>query len=244
MNLIVLASGRGSRLRGETKTKPKCLTKIYQEKTILDFLSRNFSYFTKIIVVTGYRSKLIQNHLKNKKISFVRNINYMTTNMVESLMLARTEIENNEIIIVYGDIFFDSNIIKKVSKLKGNVLPLNLRWLKSWKKRYKNLKKIREDAEDLKVRKGKIISIGGKITKTFPKFQYMGIVKINKLTFHKLEKFYKTLNDKKISLTEFINLSIKSEVTDYKYIISKNYWYEVDNENDLRFLRSEIKQYI
>ena len=72
----------------------------------------------------------------------------------------------------------------------------------------------------------------------------MGIVKINKLTFHKLEKFYKTLNDKKISLTEFINLSIKSEVTDYKYIISKNYWYEVDNENDLRFLRSEIKQYI
>ena len=134
MNLVVLASGRGSRLKGETKTKPKCLTKIYQEKTILDFLSRNFSYFRKIIVVTGYRSKLIQNHLKNKKISFVKNANYMTTNMVESLMLARKEIESNEIIIVYGDIFFDSNIIKKVSKVKGNVLSLNTKWLKSWKR--------------------------------------------------------------------------------------------------------------
>ena len=213
-------------------------------KTILDFLSRNFSYFRKIIVVTGYRSKLIQNHLKNKKISFVKNANYMTTNMVESLMLARKEIESNEIIIVYGDIFFDSNIIKKVSKVKGNVLPLNTKWLKSWKKRYKNLKEIREDAEDLKVSKRKIISIASKITKSFPKFQYMGIVKINKLTFQNFEAFYKTLNNRNVSLTEFINLSIKSEVTDYKYIKSKNYWYEVDNESDLKLLRSEIEKYI
>ena len=69
----------------------------------------------------------------------------------------------------------------------------------------------------------------------------MGIVKIDQKTFNILRKFYKTLNNKKISFTEFINESIKSKITEYKYYQSKYYWYEVDNYKDLKYLKKNIK---
>ena len=68
----------------------------------------------------------------------------------------------------------------------------------------------------------------------------MGILKIDHQTFIKLEKFYKNLKNKKISLTEFINESIKSKITEYKYFASKNYWYEIDTLNDLMCLKKDI----
>ena len=69
----------------------------------------------------------------------------------------------------------------------------------------------------------------------------MGILKLSYNSFNKLYKFYKILNNKKISLTEFINESIKSKKVQYKYIALNNYWYEVDNEKDLKYLRKSIK---
>ena len=184
---------------------------------------------------------MIKNSLNNKNINFVQNKNYLHTNMVESLMLTKNKLKKSDLIIIYGDIFFDNKIIEKISKIKGNVLPINSNWVKSWKQRYKTIKKIKNDAEDLEVSNGKIKSIGDKIKKKLPKFQYMGILKLSYNSFNKLYKFYKILNNKKISLTEFINESIKSKKVQYKYIALNNYWYEVDNEKDLKYLRKSIK---
>ena len=68
----------------------------------------------------------------------------------------------------------------------------------------------------------------------------MGILKIKHRTFIKLEKFYKKLHNKKISLTHFIDESIKANIAEYKYSIFKNYWYEVDNVSDLKYLKKNI----
>ena len=70
----------------------------------------------------------------------------------------------------------------------------------------------------------------------------MGIIKIDQNSFRKLRKFYNSLNDINISMTKFINASIKSKVTNFKYIKSKDYWFEVDNYEDLKFLRKEIQK--
>ncbi len=240
MNFIILASGRGSRLRKFTKDRPKCLTKINKNKTLLDFICKNLSKNENNIISTGYKSHLIEKYFKKNQVHFVKNKNYLNTNMVESLMLVKKKLIKGDLIIVYGDIFFDKKIIDKIKKIKGNVIPVNSNWLKSWKKRYKNLKNIKKDAEDLEVSKGKIKSIGDKIGDKLPKFQYMGILKINQKTFNNLNKFYISLNNKKISLTEFINKSIKSKISEYKYYPSKYYWYEVDNYKDLKYLKKDI----
>lgn len=240
MNFIVLASGRGSRLNKLTKNKPKCLVEIKNNKTLLDFIFTNYSNDQNNIIVTGYKSHLIKKHLKNLNVKFVRNKNYLKTNMVESLMLSKKKLIKDDLIIVYGDIYFDPKIIKKIKKIKGNVIAVNANWLQSWIKRYSTLKKIKNDAEDLIVSKEKIVSIGDKIGKKLPKFQYMGILKIEQKTFYKLEKFYKIINNKKISLTHFINKTIKAKITNYKYSIFKNYWYEIDNLSDLKYLKKNI----
>ena len=52
MNLIVLASGRGSRLNKLTKNKPKCLTVIKNKKTLLDYIALNFNECKNIIIST------------------------------------------------------------------------------------------------------------------------------------------------------------------------------------------------
>ena len=242
MNFVVLASGRGSRLNKETANKPKCLLKIYKNETLLDFISKNFSKHYSNLVLTGYKSRHIEKHLKYKNVKFIKNKNYLKTNMVESLMLSKKALKKREIIIVYGDIFFDKNILKKLKKIKGNVIPINANWLKSWKKRYKTLEKIKKDAEDLIVSGEKIISIGNKITKKIPKYQYMGILKLNFSSFIRLQKFYQKLNNKKIGLTQFIDKAIKSKIAVFKFMPSKDYWYEVDNNKDLSYLKTEIQK--
>ena len=45
MILVVLASGRGSRLGKITDNKPKCLIKIHKNRTLLDHLSEKFYLF-------------------------------------------------------------------------------------------------------------------------------------------------------------------------------------------------------
>lgn len=240
MNFIVLAAGRGSRLNKFTKNRPKCLTVIKKNKTLLDYISQNFIKKDNNIISTGYKSNLIKKHLSDKNIKYVRNKNYLKTNMVESLMLCKKKLQRGNLVIVYGDIYFDQKIINKIKKIKGNVIAVNSNWLKSWKQRYSTLDKIREDAEDLITFKGKIKSIGDKIGKRLPNFQYMGILKIEEKTFYKLEKYYKKINNKKISLTNFINQTIKAKIINYKYSVFKNYWYEIDNISDLNYLKKNI----
>ena len=237
MNLVILASGRGSRLGNQTKTKPKCLIKVYENYTLIDHIAKNFNLFQNVIITTGYKSQYLKKKLRLKKINFVHNKNYLKTNMVESLMLIKKKLKKKDIIITYSDIFYDVKIINKLIKIKGNVLPLNPNWLKSWKKRYLTDKKIRNDAEDLIVSNGRVKSIGNKIKGKLPIFQYMGILKLEYKTFLRLEKFYKKMNNKKISLTHFIDETIKAKIVKYKYSVFNNYWYEVDNIDDLNFLK-------
>ena len=53
MQLIVLASGRGSRLKKLTKKISKCLIKV-RNKPIIDYISKNFIKFDK---GSGYKNK-------------------------------------------------------------------------------------------------------------------------------------------------------------------------------------------
>ena len=59
-------------------------------------------------------------------------------------------------------------------------MPVNSNWLKYWKKRM-GAKKIKKDAEDMVIKKNKLVSIGDKIKNKMPLYQYMGIFKINKI---------------------------------------------------------------
>ncbi|MDC0859202.1 NTP transferase domain-containing protein [Candidatus Pelagibacter sp.] len=236
MHLIILAAGRGSRLPKKLRSKPKCLS-IINKKTILNHNINFFKKFKKKTIVGGYKSNLLKSFSKKNGFKLIINNDYRKTNMVYSLFLTSKYV-NEDVIVCYGDIIFNPSIYKLLLK-KENLMPINSNWLKTWKKRMP-FEEIKKDAENIKISKNIIISIGKKIKNKMPKYQYMGLFKLEKNTFFILEKYFRKINNKKIDMTTFLNFSIINKNLKFKIKKYKNYWYEIDNEKDLNLASKEL----
>ena len=239
MILVILSAGRGSRLKHHTQNVPKSLVRI-KNIPIIDYMERFRNKFEKTIIVTGYKDKLIKNKFKrDNKISLIKNNDYKKTNMVYSLFkIQRKDIKNKNIVVAYSDIIFDPKIYKNLT-LNRTMIPINKNWKNLWKKRM-NLKKIREDAEDLKVKNKIVISIGEKIKHKLPRYQFMGLIKILNSDYFKLKKYFKRL-DKKIDFTSFLNKAISNNIIKLYYKKTSNFWFEVDNEKDLKIVEKFLR---
>ena len=111
-------------------------------------------------------------------------------------------------------------------------MPIKKDWLKIWKKRMSH-EEINKDAEDLVIKKNKLISIGNKINKILPKYQFMGLIKIIYKDLLKMKEFYIKLNNKKIDFTSFINLMLLKNKISINCIKTNKFWYEIDTYRDL-----------
>ena len=236
MQLVILASGRGSRLNKKTKKIPKCLVKL-KNKSIIDYNLRFFNKFNKRIIITGYKSQLLRKKFMNKNFKFIENKKFSSTNMVYSLFCA-SKIINQSIVVCYSDIIFDYKIYKKLIKDTTSIVVKN-NWYNYWKKRMSN-KKILDDAEDLIIKKGYVNSIGGKIGKKLPKCQFMGLIKIKYKDFIALKIFFRKLKNKKIDFTNFLNLAIKNKIIKLKAYETNLFWVEIDNIKDLKVAKNII----
>ena len=151
--------------------------------------------------------------------------------MLYSLILALKKIDD-DIIFSYTDIIYDRSIIEKLISKKNNIyLPILKDWKKVWIKRKKEIK---SDAEDLQIDKNSNLkTIGKKITNISKvKYQFMGLVMINKENKKEIIKLYNsTKNNKKIHLTEFLNLILKKKINIKCLKYLKN-WYEFDDIDD------------
>ena len=160
MNLLILASGKGSRLGYLTKSNPKCLLQINGKK-IIEYLEPSFNQFTKVIVSTGFKKEKIENFLTNKNIHFVHNKNYENTNMVYSMFNCINSIDK-DVIVTYSDIIFDIKIFKHF--YNKTCIPLNMNWKDNWLARM-SYEKMIKDAEGLQTDGCYLKSIGS--TPTF-----------------------------------------------------------------------------
>ena len=122
MNTVILAAGKGNRLKPLTNKIPKCLVKI-QNKSLLAWQldSLTSAGISNIHLITGYKKNKIINLNDNriKKIYF--NENYHSTNMVKSLLVASNLFLDN-LLIVYSDIIYSKEIILKLIKSNSEML--------------------------------------------------------------------------------------------------------------------------
>lgn len=236
MQLILLSAGRGSRLSKELRSKPKSLTKV-NDIPIIEYNLKFFNKFKKKFLITGYKKRSLESFAKKNNFKIIHNKEFQKTNMVYSMFLPSKYV-NDDVVICYGDIIFDYKIYDLLNK-RDNIIPLNVNWLKIWKKRMSK-KNIKNDAESLTVKNDVLLSIGGKIEKSFPKYQYMGIFKLKKLKYFFLKKFFIKINKPKIDMTNFLNLSIKNCNLNFKIEKYKSYWYEIDNKRDLIISSKEL----
>jgi len=236
MQLILLSAGRGSRLSKELRSKPKSLAKV-NDKPIIEHNVKFFNKFRKKFIVTGYKQKSLVSFAKKYGFKMIHNKKFQKTNMVYSMFLPSRYI-TKDVVVCYGDIIFNSTIYNLLDK-KGNIIPLNVNWLKIWKKRMLT-KNIKKDAENVSIINNYLSSIGGKIGKKYPKYQYMGIFKLSNKTYSDLNKFFKLIKNSKIDMTSFLNSSIINMKIKIKVKKYKSFWYEIDNKKDLDVSSREI----
>jgi len=232
MNIVFLAAGKSSRIYNQVG-KPKCLLKINNQSIILNLLENLKGLnLRKINIVVGFKSNLIKKELnKISNINFIYNKYYKSREMLYSMILALKKIDD-DIIFSYTDIIYDQSILKKLISKKNDIyLPILKNWKKVWIKRKKEIK---TDAEDLQIdKKDNLKTIGKKIKNISKvKYQFMGLVMINKESKKKIINLYNsTRNNKKIHLTQFLNLIVKKKINIKCLKYSQN-WYEFDDIND------------
>ena len=181
MKAIILAAGMGTRLSPLTKKKPKCMVEILGSSLIVHQLNtlKKFN-FEEIIVVGGYLYEKLFEHIDKFNVRKIVNFEYESSNMIYSFYLALSEIDKNaDVIVLYSDILYNSNIINQLIDDKSNFSTVvDSIWEELWKMRMDNPL---EDAESLKFDKEmNIIDIGNKECKiTDIMGQYIGISKFS-----------------------------------------------------------------
>lgn len=239
MQYIILAAGRGKRLKKKTLNIPKFLVKI-KNKSILEYqlkLLEKFKFNRKIIL-TGYKHEKIE----EKKIQaiLIKNKDYLKTNMLYTLFLSKKFLIEEDSIIAYGDIVFEEKILRNlINSPKEFVVVIDKDWKRLWNLRHG---KIIKDFESLEIKKNKIVDIGRRI-KNLKKIQgqYIGLIKIKKKTMKLVLDYYNKL--RKMKSFENENIEKMYFTTFIRYLISKNIeispltiksgWLELDTIKDL-----------
>lgn len=234
MRFIFLAAGKSKRIFSKIK-KNKCLININKKPLIIKLVEEvKKAEIKKISIITGFKSKFLKRKLnKIKNLDFLYNDKYRTTEMLHTLILGIKKYDD-DIIISYSDILFDSRIIKKLinKKTKNVTIPILKNWKKIWTIRNKNYL---TDGETLILKdKGRIKSIGEKIINLREiKYQYMGLIYIpQKKREYVLNIYDKIKKQKKMHATNFLNYLIKNKLIIDTVKIDSG-WYEFDDLEDL-----------
>ena len=120
MKALILAAGRGTRIRSVHGERPKCLISIDgTDSTILDQQIGNLfaAGVLEIGIVVGYEKDQIIEHVERtytdclRRFRFFVNPRYMETNNIYSLWMAREWVQDDAFVVLNADVVFDSSAL-------------------------------------------------------------------------------------------------------------------------------------
>ena len=233
MKAIILAAGRGSRMKTLTDDRPKCLVKL-RGRTLLDWQLQALreAGITEIAIVTGYRRELFA----NRGLVEFHNPRWADTNMVSSLACANKWLELAPCIARYSDIFYDvSAVTSLITSQSSLAVTYDPNWLALWTKRFGDPLL---DAETFRLNPaGSLIEIGN-IPKTIEEVQgqYMGLLRISPVGWREILQIRASLTSEEcdlISMTSTLQRVIDAGHISVSAIAYEGEWGEVDNAEDL-----------
>ena len=239
MRSIILAAGRGSRLRPITDKLPKSLVPL-QGRSLLSYqldVLRSAG-IPDINIVTGYLPECFD----IAGVSYLHNPRYMETNMVYSLFVAESLFDpTTDLVISYGDIIYSPAVLKTL--LKSNA-PISIAadrcWERYWHARMSNPL---SDAETLKLNYDRVTEIGSRPTAYSDiQAQYIGLIKIKALYLPAILEFWNSLKTPKtygqpsrdqMCMTSFLQ-HLVVHGWDIRASLIENGWAEIDTLSDLK----------
>jgi|TARA_B100001971_G_C18198578_1_gene543075 choline kinase len=254
MKAIILAAGVGSRMKKYTESLPKGMIKI-NRKTLIDRQIQILDSvgINKIVIVKGYKSEMIN----YDRIAYYINENYQNTNMVESLMCASSEYDD-DLIITYADLIYTKDLINKLIEAPYMVtVCVDQNWKNYWFHRYGTTE---TDLETLSINNNVITELGApRYSSDGIHFRYVGVVKFSLKIIPQIVSLYrkkKNLNEKWVKsgqnflngyMTDLLNEMIINGIS-LNTIMAGNQWIEIDTATDYENLlrdynTGKIKEY-
>ncbi len=250
MKAIILAAGQGTRLKKYTENLPKGMLE-FDGKTIIERQIETYHRcgITEIIVVRGFAADKIT----YPGVKYYENVDYANTNMVESLMAAKQEFDD-DIVISYSDILFEESMLKEMMDSKDDfVIAVDENWQEYWHARYG---RVDFDTESL------ILDENDNITELgleAPKLEdidarYIGLLKFSKNALGKIvaihDRDYEAYQDRpwkqsgktirKAYMTDLLQAVIESG-NHVKAVKFRNGWIEFDTNEDYEMAVQWVK---
>src|SRR2546425_12941632 len=117
MKAVILAAGRGTRIRSVHGKRPKCLIEV-DNSAILDHQLDALSIvgINEVAIVVGYEKEQIIAHvnarrLLTQRIHFIDNPGFAITNNIYSLWLALDWLRGDSFIVLNADVIFNPEIL-------------------------------------------------------------------------------------------------------------------------------------
>jgi choline kinase len=236
MKAIILAAGRGSRMKDLTDDRPKCLVEIHG-RALLDWQlsALRDAGIDEIAVVTGYRRDM----LVHRKFIEFHNSRWAQTNMVSSLECAHEWLEQEQCIVSYSDIFYEASAVRSLMECAADLaITFDPNWLRQWEKRFADPL---SDAESFRLAvDGSVAEIGNK-----PKSladvqgQYMGLLKFSPTGWNEVQRIRSSLPADardRMHMTGTLQMVIDNGRVPIQAVTYSGDWGEVDSQEDLEVL--------
>ena len=241
MKAIILAAGQGTRLKKYTENLPKGML-IFDGKTIIERQIETYKSagIDDISIVRGFAADKIS----YDGVKYYTNKDYENTNMVESLLAARAEF-NDDVVVSYSDILFEKRLLSVMMAVSDDFnVAVDDEWKSYWEKRYG---RVDFDTESLKIDKNdNIVELGLENPKLEDiSARYIGLLKFSKAGLDYIvdlmEKAHRNFEGKpwqqsgkevkKAYMTDLLNAIIKSG-KEVKAVRLNHGWIEFDTNED------------
>lgn len=232
MQAIIMAAGRGTRLAPLTDDCPKCLLSLGNQSIIEYQLGILNQYgIDDIIIVTGYRTRLLKKKLKDRNITSVFNPFYETTNVLSSFWFAQDKL-NDDFIYLHGDTVFDIHIFERMLEREADiVLPVDF-------------KECAEEEMKVSIENDQITSLSKKLPLEESVGEFIGIAKISNVVLEDLRIITENfMIEKKFDL--FFEAAIQGLIDSNQYDITfvktnGYFWVEIDFVEDYELARKHF----
>ena len=237
MKAIILAAGRGSRMKGLTDNRPKCLVEVGRKSLLdLQIMSLREAGIKEIAIVTGYKREL----LTSRSLKEFHNPRWASTNMVSSLSYAGEWLEQEPCIVSYSDIIYDPQAAQSLIESQACLaVTFDVNWLKRWEARFGDPLL---DAETFRLNSDSTLKEIGKTPNSVEEIQgqYMGLLRFTPMAWRELKrirgKLLQTVQDS-MHMTGALQMILESGLVPIQGIPFKGNWAEIDSETDLNYAR-------
>lgn len=230
---VIMAAGLGSRFGKMTETMPKGFIEVGGKSMVIRSIETLIACgINRIIIGTGYKKEVYEElKVKYPQIECVYSPRYAETNSMYTLWNCREAIGDDDFILLESDIIYSKNAITELMENEHPDIMLITPVTKFQDQYY-----VEYDE------KGTLTRCSTNKAEIEAKGELVGIHKLSSPFYHKMCEAYAQIVEEKPKLGYEYQLLWMSQNVSPVYVLNAQdvSWYEIDDEDDLRYAEEHV----